>query len=108
MAKRAGEMNKTERRYADNLEMKRLAGAILRWEFEPECFELAYRCTYTSDFRIVYPDGRPIEFHEVKGGFTREDSWIKLKITARMFPQYRFILVKWDGKKGWIFKEVQQ
>lgn len=97
-------MNKTERRYADNLEMKRLAGAIVRWEYEPEKFELAYRCMYTPDFRVIFPDGK-IEYHEVKG-FMRDDAAVKIKVAARMFPHYRFVVVKWDGKKGWIFKTV--
>ena len=98
-------MNKLEKKYADNLDLKRLAGEIVSWKYEPREFELAHRCTYTPDF-AVYKNNGEIEYHETKGGHTWEDSWIKLKITARLFPQYRFVLVKWDPKKGWIFKEI--
>ena len=101
-------MNKLEKKYADNLELKRLAGEIVSWKYEPREFELAHRCTYTPDFEVVFSVGMQddrIEYHETKG-WMRDDAAVKLKVAARMFPQYTFVLVKWDPKKGWTFKDI--
>ena len=91
--------NKTERAYAQHLEFHRVAGDILRWDFEPEKLRLADLTYYTPDFRVIYPDGT-IEFHEVKG-FMRDDAMVKIKVAAEQHP-YRFVMVrrakggKWD------------
>lgn len=101
-------MNKLEQRYANQLEMMRLAREINGWTYEPDKLELAYRCTYTPDFKVFKNKGKTdltIEYHEVKG-YMRDDAAVKLKVAARMYPQYKFVLVKWDRKKGWIFKEI--
>lgn len=111
-------MNKLERRYADNLELKRLAGEIQRWRYEPCKFELAHRCTYTPDFDIITKDGY-IEYHEVKcpdmrlksgkikrGEYLHPETFIKLKVAARQYPQCKFVLVKWHEISGWTFKEI--
>lgn len=98
-------MNLTEARYAEILERKRLAGEIKRYEFEKIKFNLADKTTYTPDFYVVFPGH--IEFHEVKG-FLREDANVKFKIAAEMFPEFRWVMVRWRNKKtGWeIVKEI--
>src|SRR4051812_3444934 len=62
-----GVMNKTEARYAELLEGRRLAGEIAAWRFEAITLILSRRrrCTYTPDFLVEMPDGSE-EHHEVK------------------------------------------
>lgn len=92
-----GKMNQTEARYArEYLAPQRVAGFVRRWDFEPEKLRLADATYYAPDFRVILDDGT-VEFHEVKGGFTREDAWIKLKIAAELHP-YVFRLAVY--KKG--------
>jgi len=101
-------MNKLEKRYSENLELKLLAGEIKLWRFigddRNESLELAHRCNYTPDFKIVNMDYKT-EYHETKGFMRSRDS-VRLKVAARMYPQYKFVLVKWDDRKGWTFKEI--
>jgi len=96
--KRDGAMNKLEAQYAATLETHRLAGWLVRFDFEPEKLRLADRTFYTTDFRVIRPDGT-VEFHEVKG-FWEDDARVKIKVAAEQHP-YRFIAVQ--RKKGeWI------
>lgn len=100
-------MNKTEAAYARKLETQREQGSILRFDFEPETLRLANRTSYTPDFRVILPDGT-VEFHEVKGGYVREDAWVKFKMAAELHP-YVFLLCQCIGKpdKGvWTIKEA--
>ena len=93
-------MNKTEARYArDVLEPRRLVGEIREYGFQVEGLWLADGLYYYPDFRVITADWR-VEFHEVKGGFVREDSWIKFKMAVRGHP-YPFVLAKWERKTGW-------
>lgn len=96
-------MNGTERKYADLLEQKQLAGEILRWDFEPVKLRLADLTWYCPDFRVILLDGTE-EFHEVKG-FWRDDARIKIKVAAELHP-YRFVAVSLV-KKQWM-QEVFQ
>jgi hypothetical protein len=82
-------MNKGERAYADHLEMRKRAGEIVEWAFEPEKFRLADNTFLCVDFRILLPDGT-VRFADVKGrkkggyyaddegnGFhVEEDAWL--------------------------------
>lgn len=89
--------NKTEARYARRLDDMKHAGAIREHWFERVKFRLANRCWFTPDFLIEYRDGSKA-FHEVKGGFIREDGWIKLKVAADAMP-FPFYLAQWSGKE---------
>lgn len=65
---------------------------------------LAHRCTYTPDFDSMDINGRLVLW-ECKGGFKWEDSWVKLKTAATMFPAIRFMFAqKKDGQ--WTFNEI--
>jgi hypothetical protein len=99
----AAGMNGIERRYADELYKLQLAGEILAYEYEPIKLRLAKGTFYTPDFLVVYPDH--FEFHEVKG-YARDDAMVKVKVAARLYPWFRFVLVRYDKKKGWVKKEV--
>lgn len=97
-------MNGTERRYADVLEQRRLAGEVLWWKFEAIAFRLAEeRCFYHPDFMVMMAD-TTIEIHEVKGGFIRDDGRDKLKIAAGLFP-FVFRRCVWKDAK-WTITEV--
>ena len=94
-----GKMNGTEKVYADALELRLRAGEILRYDFEPEKLRLAKGTFYDPDFRVIMADGT-MEFHEVKGGFIRDDAMVKIKVAAALHP-YVFRMIK-ITKKGWV------
>lgn len=98
-----GRMNVTESRYASLLELQRVSGEVLTWEFEPGPLTLcaASRCSYRPDFRVVFADGL-VEFHEVKGGYIREDALIKLKWAASKYSAYQFRLCRYRGRRWMI------
>lgn len=52
-----GTMNKTEKRYADYLEIRKKAGEILDYRFEPMKFRLAANTFLTPDFLVMTPCG---------------------------------------------------
>lgn len=98
-------MNGTEERYAALLDARMAAGEIVWWKYEAISFRLAeYKCHYHPDFMLMLPDGT-IEIHETKGGFTREDAQIKLKVAASMFPFFVFRKCVWS-KGEWTITEV--
>lgn len=94
-----GKMNKREARYAEELELRRIAGEIAAWAFESVKLKVASKPEGTKmkgswwcpDFMVVMPDGS-IEFHEVKGH--AEGDWIeKWKVCVEKYPMFRFVLV---------------
>lgn len=100
---RAGEMNKTEARYAQQLEARRIAGEIRWYAFERVKLRLADRTYFTVDFFVQLADGS-FECHEVKGRkgdryWAEEDAKLKIKVAAEMFPVFRFLIV-WPAKGG--------
>jgi hypothetical protein len=97
-------MNRLESRYADLLDVRKAAGEIKDWYWQPCKWVLANQCTYCPDFMVVLPDDRA-EFHETKG-FMREDAWVKVRVAARRYP-FPFFLVFWTKKSGWDIREVQ-
>ena len=96
--------NKTEARYNAVLETQYHAKQIKGYGFQRYTLRLADDTRYTPDFHVVRLDD-VLEFHEVKGGFAREDAILKLKVAAEMFP-HPFRLAKWTKDKGWEVKEV--
>lgn len=106
-AMREPDMNKTEAEYAQMLEARRVSGEILWWAYEAMTLKLADNTRYTPDFLVMLADGA-LEVHETKGGFIREDGWLKLKVAAGMFP-FRFFLCQKQAKKaggGWTIRRV--
>lgn len=97
-----GEMNKTEREYADTvLEPMMLANEIAMYWFEQFTFKMADDLRYTPDFVVQRSDGH-LECHEVKG-FWEEDARIKIRMAAQLFP-FRFVAIRKKPKKdggGW-------
>jgi hypothetical protein len=100
-------MNKTEAEYAGMLESARVRGEIVWWKYEPVTLKLADSTRYTPDFLVLLASGE-LEVHETKGGFIREDGWLKLKIAAAMFP-FRFFLCQKMPRRdggGWLVKRI--
>ncbi len=93
----AGQMNKTEAAYAEDLEFQRQAGAVAWWAFEALKYRLADNTFYTPDFAVMLSNG-VLQAHEVKGRW-EDDARVKIKIAAALFP-IEFIAVK-KTKLGW-------
>ena len=103
-----GELNKTEEAYRQHLELRRLAGEIAWYHFEPFALKLAPKTTYTPDFLVQLASGH-LEVHEVKG-FWQDDARVKIKVAASMFPVFKFIAVQKADKDdaqgdGWKLEE---
>ncbi len=92
-----GQMNKTEARWAAELEKYRELALVSHWHFEALKIRLAPNTYYTPDFVVVYP--RHIEFHEVKGGFIRDTSKVKFKCGAALLPWAKFVMVQWKNNQ---------
>ena len=90
-------MNKSEAEDAGMLEERRLRGEVAWWRYEAITLMLSDNTRYTPDFLVMLPDGA-LEIHETKGGFIREDGWLKLKVAAALFP-LRFFLCQKAAKK---------
>lgn len=80
----AGEMNKTEERYAAILQARKLAGELVEWHFEAMTFKLAGDLRYTPDF-VVFEFGG-MTCIDVKGsGPIDAKSIVKIKAAAERF-----------------------
>ena len=93
---KSGRMNKTEAEYAGMLELRKRAGEVAWYAFEPFKIRLADRTFYDIDFGVMLADGR-LEVHEVKGGFITDDGRVKLKVAAEHFPAQFFLCQKTKG-----------
>lgn len=102
--KTPGAINRTESAYASRLELLRIAGEVSEWRYEAFTLKLADGVRYTPDFFVVLPSGY-IELHEVKG-FFRDDARVKLRVAARQFQCFRFLLVVKQGQQ-WEISEVE-
>ena len=113
-SKTRGDMNATESKFAELLEVRRLTGEIAGWWFEPMAFRLADRTTYTPDFMVLLNDGTlelidtKVYWHGKGGKKGRagweEDARVKVKIAAEMYPLFTFKgAVLKDG--AWIYEE---
>ena len=101
-----GKMNQTETAYSRELELRKAAGEILWWQFEPLKLRLADNTFYSPDFAVMRID-RTIELHEIKG-FWEDDARVKIKVAADRFPMFRFVALQKKSKKdggGWSAEE---
>jgi len=60
-------------------------------------------CRYTPDFLAINKDGSAT-FYECKG-FMRDDALVKLKVAARQFSMFKFVLVT-RVKGTWVQQEI--
>lgn len=93
--------SKTEAEYHRMLELRQKAGEIAWFRHEAINLKLGDDCRFLVDFFMMKPDGELI-CTEVKGGFIRPDSLVKLRVAAAMFP-FRFVLAQ-KTKEGWTEK----
>ena len=89
---KSGEMNRTERLFAEYLQKQLDEHKIFSFAFEPVTLRLAKDLRYTPDFFCHELDGT-ITFYEVKG-FWRDDALAKIKMASEKFPLFRFVSVK--------------
>ena len=94
-----GVMNKTEEAYAELLQIRKLAGEIIEWQFEAVTFKLAEDTRYTPDFSVLLATGEQ-EFIDAKGGGPIDPkSLVKIKCAAEKFPQFKFVIEQKLAKK---------
>lgn len=97
------DMNQTEARYAQLLDLRQKAGEVLWWRFEGVTLKLADDTRYTPDFVVMLADGS-MECHETKG-FWRDDALVKIKVAAATFP-FRFRSFSLNRQtKQWVERE---
>ena len=124
-----GTMNDGERAWSERLEaisrrvqsgnslspaLYGIPAEVEEFRFEGMVLKLAKLTRYTPDFFVLLSDGT-IEFHEVKGSWKapgQEDSRVKIKVAAEMFPWFVFrsVVVKRRPKSlggGWDFQVEQ-
>jgi hypothetical protein len=84
--------SKMEERYALDLQLRKVAGEVASWEYEPETYPLTVNGVtvthYTPDFRVHFSDGHS-EIHEVKG-FWRPDAKLRVKLFLALHPGVTF------------------
>jgi len=91
--------NKTERAYANHLEMLKYAGEVLWYAYEGVRFSLGGGAWFTPDFLVMLADCT-LECHEVKGHW-REAARVRIKVASEKFP-FRFRAFKSaKGGRGW-------
>jgi len=67
--------------------------------------KLAYDCRYTPD---LWTHGQlGFRAWETKGPHAWEDSIIKLRVAARLYPMITFTLVRRDKSQGWIMQDIR-
>ncbi len=96
-------MNKTEQRYAGQLEMMKRSGQILDYCFESMKFQVGDGAWYKPDFLVVFTDR--FELHEIKGGFIRTPAMVRFKIAMMLYPWFKWRMVQWKDNKWTVIKE---
>lgn len=95
-------LNKTEREYLKIIRNRSLGQWI---GIQNITLKIGNDCRFTVDF--VYLWNGEMRFVDVKGGFVREDSTIKIKTAARMFPMFKFVVAQ-KTKSGWTETVIDQ
>lgn len=104
---KTGQMNKTEERFAQMLELERYAGRVKWWKFEGIKLMLAKNTSLTVDFAVL-PDTWILTMIDVKGSkaMVTDDARAKMKIAAELYP-FVFKLAYPRAKgEGWDIEEI--
>lgn len=98
-------LNKTEREFYARLQLGEQGK--MKWiGVQAITLKLADDCRYTPDFASI-GFGGDFRLWEVKGGFVRDDAKVKLKVAARLYPFWTFLLAQ--KKEGvWTVEIVNQ
>lgn len=85
-------LNQTEKLYLKWLRNQRNAWIGI------QCItlKLGHDCRYTPDFWALDDDG--LRCIDTKGGHTWEDSLIKIRVAARLYPFIRFLIAEKNGE----------
>lgn len=96
-----GTLNKTEKRFADYLAMKQIAGEVLWWRFEGLKLMLAPNTSLTIDFNVMMKNGE-LHMIDVKGSkaMVTDDFRVKAKVAAATFP-FAFFTAIPRGRTGY-------
>jgi hypothetical protein len=100
--------SKLEAEWALVLEAMKRDRQLVAYHYEPMSLRLGQGAFYMPDFLIVWHDGE-VSFDEIKGGFAREASIVRIKVAASRYPFFRFRLVR-KGKRGeapWNIEEIK-
>lgn len=114
---RVERFNKTEAAYASHLNLRKITGEVIWFQFEGMTFKLANDCRYSPDFAVLLTDGT-MEMHEIKGTEKRvkksgegysvprfeDDAKAKIEVAAAQFPVVFKVVYMVDG--NWIEKVV--
>lgn len=90
-------MNKTERKYSNLLQKKKINEEILDWKHEPFNLRLGDNTFYKPDFAVLAND-MTIEIHEVKGVW-RDDALVKIKAAAYALPWFKFVAAFYESRR---------
>ena len=104
---KTGEMNKTEERFAQHLELERHTGRVQWWKFEGVKLMLAKNTSLTVDFAVL-PDTGILTMIDVKGSkaMVTDDARVKMKLAAELYP-FVFKLAYPRAKgEGWDIEEI--
>lgn len=104
---KTGQMNKTEKRFAQMLELERYAGRVKWWKFEGIKLMLAKNTSLTVDFAVL-PDTGILTMIDVKGSkaMVTDDARAKMKIAAELYPfVFKFAYPRAKGE-GWDIEEI--
>ena len=101
-ARPLSEMNKGESLHAQWLELQRIAGTVRWYWFQAWTFKLASDCRYTPDFAVlrdvppqwtlVDVKGRKVKPDGTQTYWAEEDAKIKIKLSAKIFPMFRWVI----------------
>lgn len=104
---KTGQMNKTEERFAQMLELERHAGKVKWWKFEAIKLMLAKNTSLTVDFAIL-PETDILTLIDVKGSkaMVTDDARVKMKVAAEMYPFVFKIAYPRAKGEGWDIEEI--
>lgn len=104
---KAGQMNKTEERFAQMLELERHAGRVKWWKFEGIKLMLAKNTSITVDFAML-PDTDILTMIDVKGSksMVTDDARVKMKLAAELYPFVFKLAYPRAKAEGWDIEEI--
>jgi hypothetical protein len=98
-----GKLNKTERA---RLEYLRRLPHVKSLHIQAVTVKIGNDCRFTPDFFYFDANRERLIAEDTKGGHVWEDSRIKAKAAARMFPEFTFI-VAYKENGGWREEEIK-
>lgn len=104
LARKDAYASSTEREYAETLKLRKMAGEIYDWAYEPVRLRIGDGAFYRPDFQVINLNG-VIEYHEVKG-FWREAAKVRIRAAKALHPYSFFVVTKGKGVMTWKIEEI--